>query len=140
MPTRAVAAPARVPPTLSAPSGLDAATPRRQKLPLTVRVEVEPETPVVGEPFTLSLWITNQGSRPTDGIYVATSGPWERYTILAVRPVGSFGRDASGWHFVSPLRIEPGETRPLDVLTRADEASDEELTFAVREAEPSETS
>jgi hypothetical protein len=71
-------------------------------------------------------------------VYVSTSGPWDKYTVMSVRPTGSFVRDATGWHFGSPLRVGPGETQSLSVEARADEPSDEQLTFAVRESDPGE--
>jgi hypothetical protein len=101
-------------------------------------VTLEPPNPAVGQTFTLSLAISNDGTRPTEGVYVSTSGQWDRYTVISVRPVGAFVRDATGWHFGSPLRIGPGETQSLTVDARADEPSNEQLTFAVREADPEE--
>ena len=101
-------------------------------------MSLEPDTPRVGQTFTVSLAITNEGTRPTEGVYVATSGPWDRYTVLGMRPSGTFGRDASGWHLVSGVHIEPGQTQALELFARADEPSDEQLTFGVREADPGE--
>ena len=89
----------------------------------------------------LHLAITNSGGRAAEGIYIATSGPWERYTVLGVQPQGQFGRDAAGWHIVSPVRVAPGATQTIDVHARADTPTDEqELTFAVREADPGDFS
>jgi hypothetical protein len=107
-------------------------------VPLRLAVTLNPTTPSVGQTFTLSLAITNDGTRPAEGVYVSTSGPWDRYTVLSVRPVGTFVRDATGWHIGSPLRVGAGQTQSLVVEARADEPSDEQLTFAVREAEPGE--
>jgi hypothetical protein len=94
----------------------------------------------VGQTFTLTLAITNEGTRATEGVYVSTTGPWDRYTVLSVKPVGSFERDPSGWHFASPLHVGPGETQSLAIDARADEPSDEQLTFAARESDPGEVS
>lgn len=82
--------------------------------------------------------ITNDGDRPAHGVYIATSGPWERWTVLEVQPSGTFARDAAGWHIVSPIDIAPSETQTLDLHIRADEPAQEQLTFAVREAETGE--
>ena len=84
--------------------------------------------------FTIALHITNDGTRSADGVDVATTGPWDRYTVLAVRPTGTFLRYASDWHILSPIAIDPGETATLDLDLRADEPSDEQLSFSVREA------
>ena len=108
------------------------------RLPLSIRAELDPSTPRAGEEFVVALSITDNGGRPARGIYVATTGPWDRWTVLQVEPSGTFARDATGWHIVSPIEIQPDETRTLEVHVRADEATEEQLTFAVREAEPSE--
>ena len=86
----------------------------------------------------LSLAITNDGARPSHGVFIATSGPWDRWTVLDIQPSGSIGRDAAGWHIVSGIEIPPGETQSLQLHVRADEPSQEQLTFAVREAEAAE--
>ena len=109
-----------------------------ERVPLRLAVTLDPPRPEVGQTFTLSLAVTNQGARATEGVFIATSGPWDLYTVLAVQPSGMFGRDAAGWHFVSPLHIAPGETQALRVEARADQPTEEQLTFAVREAEPGE--
>jgi uncharacterized protein DUF11 len=107
-------------------------------VPLRLAVSVDPSTPQVGQPFTLSLAISNEGTRPTVGVFVSTSGPWDRYTVLGIRPTGTFARDASGWHFLSALRVGPGETETLRIDARSDDPGDEQLTFAVRETDPGE--
>ena len=108
------------------------------RVPLSIRAELDPPTPRAGEEFVVALSITNDGERPARGIYVATTGPWDRWTVLDVQPSGTFARDATGWHIVSPIEIAPNETRTLELHVRADEATEEQLTFAVREAEPDE--
>jgi hypothetical protein len=113
------------------------ATPQ-PRVPLSIHAELDPSVPRAGEEFVVVLSITNDGERPTRGIYVATTGPWERWTVLGVEPAGTFAADAAGWHIVSPLQIPPHEMRMLEVHVRADEATEEQLTFAVREAEPGE--
>jgi hypothetical protein len=85
-------------------------------------VELGTPTPQVGQDFTISLRITNGGTRSADGVDVALAGPWDRYTVLAVKPTGAFLRYPSGWHVLSPIQL------------RADVPSDEQLTFSVREA------
>ena len=82
--------------------------------------------------------ILNASERRARGVFIATSGPWERYTILEVSPSGTVARDAAGWHIVSPAEVPPGSTLTLEIRARADEPSDERMTFAVREAEPGE--
>jgi hypothetical protein len=86
----------------------------------------------------LALSVTNDGSRPAHGVYIATSGPWDRWTVLGVEPNGSFARDAEGWHIISNEDVPVSETRTVLVHVRSDEPSQEQLTFAVREAEPDE--
>jgi hypothetical protein len=122
------------------PRALQAASPsaQRVRVPLRLSVALDPTTPTVGQTFTLTLAITNTGARAAEGVYISTSGPWDRYTVLSVKPTGAFVRDATGWHFGSSLRIAPGETQSLTVEARADEPSNEQLTFAVREADPGE--
>ena len=97
---------------------------------------VDPPLPNVGTEFVLHLAVTNNGHQPVHGLYIATSGPWDSYTVLSIEPSGTFGRDANGWHIVSPVQVGPGQMRTIDVHVRADQPSDEQLTFAVREAEP----
>jgi hypothetical protein len=111
---------------------------QRVRVPLRLSVALDPTTPTVGQTFTLTLAITNAGTRPAEGVYISTSGPWDRYTVLSVRPSGAFVRDATGWHFGSPLRVGPGETQSLTVEVRPEQQSDEQLNFAVREADPGE--
>jgi hypothetical protein len=130
LPPTASATPTRTPPP---PTPTPA-----PRLPLSIRAELDPPTPRAGEEFVVALSITNDGERPARGIYVATTGPWDRWTVLEVDPSGTFARDATGWHIVSPIDIPPDETRTLELHVRADEASEEQLTFAVREAEPDE--
>ena len=72
-------------------------------------------------------------------MYVATSGPWDRWTVLSIEPSGTiFDKDAAGWHLISDLEVPPGETRTIQVHVRADQPAQQQLTFAVREAAPSE--
>ena len=73
-------------------------------------------------------------ARSADGVDVATEGPWDRYTVLAIRPTGAFLRYASAWRVLSPIAIAAAETATLDIRVRADEPSDEQFTFSVREA------
>jgi hypothetical protein len=105
----------------------------RPDVPLTLSVELGTQSPQVGQTFTIALHITNGGTRPADGVDVATTGPWDRYTVLAVRPTGTFLRYASDWHILSPLAIDAGETVTLELDLRTDQPSDEQLTFSVRE-------
>jgi len=134
-PTAVVAATASATPTLTPLPPTPTPVPR---LPLSIRAELDPSTPRAGEEFVVALSITNDGERPARGIYVATTGPWDRWTVLDVQPSGTFAHDATGWHIVSPIEIAPNETRTLELHVRADEATEEQLTFAVREAEPDE--
>src|SRR5260370_16263075 len=86
-------------------------------------------------PYT-TLFRSNDGPRLAHGVYVATSGPWERWTVLDIQPSGTFERDAAGWHLISPIEIPLGEEQKIEVHIRADEPAQEQLTFAVPEAEP----
>jgi hypothetical protein len=108
------------------------------ELPLRIEALLDPPTPRAGEEFVLALSITNDGDRPAHGVYIATTGPWDRWTVLGVEPAGSVSQDADGWHIASDEEIPAGETRTILVHLRADEPSQEQLTFAVREAEPSD--
>jgi hypothetical protein len=105
-------------------------------LPLRIAAELEPPTPRAGADFVLRLTVANDGDRAAHGVYVATSGPWERWTALEVLPTGRFGRDPAGSHIVSPIEISPHQMQVVEVRVRADEPSEDRLTFAVREAEP----
>lgn len=107
-------------------------------LALRISAQLDPPTPHAGEEFVLALSVTNDGDRSARGVYIATSGPWDRWTVLGVEPDGTFARDAAGWHIVSATEIPPAETRTILVHIRADEPAQEQLTFAVREAEPGE--
>ena len=86
----------------------------------------------------LALSVTNDGDRTARGVYIATNGPWDRWTVLGVEPDGAFGADAAGWHIISGIDTPPAETRTILVHIRADEPAQGQLTFAVREAEPDE--
>lgn len=107
-------------------------------LPLRITAQLDPPTPHAGEEFVLALSVIDDGLRAARGVYIATSGPWDRWTVLSIEPSGTFARDAAGWHIVSAMQVPPAETRTLQVHVRADEPAQEQLTFAVREAEPGE--
>jgi len=107
-------------------------------LPLQISAQLDPPTPHAGEEFVLALTVTDNGNRPAHGVYIATSGPWDRWTVLAIEPSGTFARDAAGWHIVTGEEVPAGETRTILVHVRADQPAQEQLTFAVREAEPGE--
>jgi hypothetical protein len=107
-------------------------------LPLTLHAQLDPPTPRAGDEFVVALSITNDGERAARGVYLATTGPWDRWTVLGVEPSGTFERDAAGGHIISPIQIAPHEMRTLEVHVRAEEPTEEQLTFAVREAEPGE--
>ena len=132
-----------VPPTPSATATATStpvpptATPQ-PRLPLSIHAELDPAVPRAGEEFVVALSITNDGDRAARGIYVATTGPWDRWTVLGIEPSGTFAADATGWHIISPIDIPPHETRTIQIHVRADEATEEQLTFAVREAERTE--
>ena len=49
-----------------------------------------------------------------------------------------FARDAAGWHISSAIDIPPQQSREIEVRIRADAPSEDQLTFAVREAESGE--
>jgi hypothetical protein len=106
--------------------------------PLRIGVALDPPQPAAGAEFTLRLTVSNSGERVAHGVYIATTGPWEQYTVLSVQPSGRVGRDANGWHIVTPLDVPPGSDVVLQVQIRAENPSDERLTFAVREADPGE--
>jgi hypothetical protein len=55
-----------------------------------------------------------------------------------VQPRGILARDAAGWHIGSAIDIAPQQAREILVRIRADAPSEDQLTFAVREAEPGE--
>ena len=105
---------------------------------MRIGVRVEPPRPRAGQDFSVHLSVLNDSDRVVHGVFIGTSGPWDRYTILTVAPAGRVGRDATGWYIVSPADIPPGSTITLEVRARADDPSDEQLTFAVREARPGE--
>ena len=107
-------------------------------LPLQISAQLDPPTPHAGEQFVLALSVTNDGDRPAHGVYIATSGPWDQWTVLGVEPDGTFAQDDAGWHIVSSSEVPPGETRTILLHVRADQPAQEQLTFAVREAQPSE--
>jgi len=105
---------------------------------MRISAQLNPPTPGAGEEFVLALSVTNDGQREARGVYIATNGPWDRWTVLGVEPDGTFGRDEAGWHIVSSKTVPPAETRTILVHVRADEPAQEQLTFAVREAEAGE--
>jgi hypothetical protein len=105
---------------------------------LRITAQLDPQTPHASEEFVLALTIANDGFRAAHGVYIATSGPWDRWTVLDIQPSGTITRDAAGWHIVSPIQIPPAGAQRLELHIRADEAAQEQLTFAVREAEPGE--
>ena len=107
-------------------------------LPLRITAQLDPPTPHAGEEFVLALTIANEGKRSAMGVFIATSGPWDRWTVLDIEPSGTFARDAAGWHVVSGIEVPAGDSRTLEVHVRANEPAQEQLTFAVREAEAGE--
>jgi hypothetical protein len=107
-------------------------------LALSISALLDPPTPRAGDAFTLALTIRNGGDRPAEGVYVATTGPWDQWTVTGIEPSGTFDKDDSGWHLISDIEVPPGESRTLQVHLRADQPAQEQLTFAVREAAPGE--
>ena len=107
-------------------------------LMLNISAQLDPPAPHAGENFTLALTIGNSGDRPAEGVYVATTGPWDQWTVLGIEPSGTFDQDAAGWHLISDIEVPPGENRTIQVHVRAEEPAQQQLTFAVREAAPSE--
>jgi hypothetical protein len=107
-------------------------------LMLSISAQLDPPTPHAGENFTLALTIGNDGDRPAEGVYIATTGPWDQWTVLGIEPSGTFDQDAAGWHLISDVEIPPGDSRTVQVHVRADQPAQQQLTFAVREAAPSE--
>jgi len=135
VPTRVIPSPTPVPPS---PTPIPPTATPIPVLRLRISAQLDPPTPHAGEEFVLGLTIGNDGPRLAHGVYVATSGPWERWTVLDIEPSGTFERDAAGWHLISPIEIPQGEEQKIEVHIRADEPAQEQLTFAVREAEPGE--
>ena len=134
-PTRIVPTATPVPPT---PTPVPPTATPIPPLALRITAQLDPPTPHAGEEFVLSLAIANDGQRLAQGVYIATSGPWDRWTVDDVQPSGTIARDAAGWHIVSPIEIAPAETQTLELHITAEEPSQEQLTFAVREAEKGE--
>jgi hypothetical protein len=131
---RELAAPAASPSAAlvgTTPVAADTALP---EIRLGLDVSIAPPTPQIGQAFTISLVITNRGARPTSGVDVTVTGPWERYTVLAIEPEARVLRYATAWHLISALRIPPGSSGTLELRLRTDEASDQQLTFAARDA------
>jgi len=141
VPTPVPPSPTPVPPTLTpvppSPTPVPSATPI-PAVPLHVNALLDPATPRAGEDFTLALTVGNDGSRAAEGVYIATSGPWDQWTVLGIEPSGTFDKDAAGWHIISDVEIPPGESRTIQLHVRADQPAQEQLTFAVREATPGE--
>ena len=128
-----------VPPTLTPmPTPVPPTVTPLPALSLQITAQLDPPTPHAGEEFVVALSVTNDGDRAARGVYIATGGPWDRWTVLGIEPSGTFVPDAAGWHIVTDEQVPAGETRTILVHTRADEPSQEKLTFAVREAEPRE--
>jgi hypothetical protein len=107
-------------------------------LPMRISAQLDPPTPRAGSEFVLRLTVTNDGDRAARGVYVATSGPWDRWTILQITPAASFARDAAGWRIIAALEVPPHDSGSIEVHVRADAPSEDQLTFAVREAEVGE--
>lgn len=129
-----------LPPTpIPTPTPVPATAVPAPVIPMRISAQLDPPTPRAGIEFTLRLTVNNDDpSRTAQGIYVATSGPWERWTVMEITPSGTFARDASGWRLISAVQIPARDSRNVDLRIRADEPAEEQLTFAVREAEAGE--
>src|SRR5258708_13127600 len=102
---------------------------RVARLPLRLTAELDPPTPRAETEFVLRLTIANDGDRPAHGVYIATSGPWERWTVLAVQPRGTFARDAAGWHISSAIDIPPRQSRELEARIPPAPPTEHQPTF-----------
>ncbi len=71
-------------------------------LPLRITAQLDPPAPRAGEEFVLALSIVNDGTRPARGVYVATSGPWDRWTVLDVEPSGRRRARSGAAHLCRP--------------------------------------
>jgi hypothetical protein len=109
------------------------------RLPLTLSVDLDPARPTAASEFVLRLTVRNEGDRVARGVYIGTTGPWDRYAIRGVAPRGAvLARSAAGWHITSPADIPAGGSITIEVTARADDPGVEQLTFTVREALPGE--
>ena len=100
---------------------------------LRVEVRQEPNTARVGSELVLHLDLTNQTLHEIGAVLVQLGGDWAGYAIQELRPNGSLHTDQDGVYFLSSLRIPPGETRVLDIVTIPQHTGDLALTFSVRE-------
>jgi hypothetical protein len=107
-------------------------------LALRIAAQLDPPTPRAGSEFVVRLTVSNDGDRAAHGVYIATSGPWDRWTVLQITPAASLARDAAGWRIISALEVPAHDTGTIEVHVLADSPSEDQLTFAVREAEVGE--
>jgi hypothetical protein len=105
---------------------------------MRITAQLDPPTPRAGSEFVLRLMIANDGDRAAQGVYIATSGPWDRWTLLDITPGANLSRDAAGWRIISSAPIPPHDTGTVEIHIRADAPTEDQLTFAVREAESGE--
>src|SRR5262249_52028023 len=126
--------------TLTAASqALSGATPTATAmLSLRIAAQLDPPMPRAGLGFVLQLSIANDGNRAARGGAIGTSGPWDRWTVLGIDPAANFARDATGWRIISDVQIPPRQSRSIDLHVRADSPSEDQVTFAVREADAGE--
>jgi uncharacterized protein DUF11 len=138
--TPAAAAPSAtaLPPATLAPTTPPSTPTPVPAVPLHLSALLDPATPRAGEDFTVAVTVGNDGDRPAHGVYIATAGPWDRWTVLGIEPSGTFDKDAAGWHVISSVDVPPGETRTIQLHVRAEQPAQEQVTFAVREATPME--
>lgn len=96
-------------------------------------VRVQPATVRVGQPVVVQLVITNLSGSTINGVWVETTGPWDKIANVDVSPNGTFARTTTGYVAQTAMLIPPGATR--SVLLRIEPAVSgvQRFTFALRE-------
>lgn len=90
----------------------------------------EPSLLRVGAKLVVELTLENKSDRQIEGIRIASSGPWDKYTIVNVMPGGRHESGFLGGHsFYTNMVIPPGQKRALNVVAYPNEPGSHDFTF-----------
>ena len=91
----------------------------------------QPVVIFLGDWFVVQLGLLNTGDAPLNGVRIKATGPWERFSMSRVEPVGAFQLEGSivEPEFVTRQPIQPGQTVYMQAVAYADQSGQYLFSF-----------
>ena len=91
----------------------------------------QPVVVFLGDWFVVQLGILNTGDAPLTGVRIKATGPWERFSMSSVEPVGAFQLEGSivEPEFVTRQPIQPGQAVYMQAVAYADQSGQYLFSF-----------